>query len=174
MGISYRSNIAFFFQTPVPGFLWRFLLSFWHFCSIFCSVAQTSHDQSLHLFTTAAPNMATTHHNTTQHDIGSQALNSSSLLFIYYTMATSLLLLLLFFLFSWTDNPLSLQQLCRISVRTALGTKASEVIGQLDISRLIYSYLQYCDHPTLLDWKHLQVSTLACERLLPHFTLTIL
>lgn len=44
-----------------------------------------------------------------------------------------------------SDHPLSLQHLCRISVRTALGTKASKVIGQLDISPRIRSYLRYCD-----------------------------
>lgn len=49
------------------------------------------------------------------------------------------------FFFSGTDHPLSLQQLCRISVRIVLGTKASKVIGQLDISPRICSYLQYCD-----------------------------
>ncbi|XP_077355311.1 ankyrin repeat and SOCS box protein 13a.1 isoform X1 [Festucalex cinctus] len=48
-------------------------------------------------------------------------------------------------------NPLSLQQLCRITVRRALGTSASVVIGLLDIARRIRSYLQFCDHPTSLD-----------------------
>ncbi|XP_071391684.1 ankyrin repeat and SOCS box protein 13a.1 isoform X1 [Centroberyx affinis] len=50
----------------------------------------------------------------------------------------------------YESTPLSLQQLCRISVRTMLGTRASEVIGQLDISHRIRRYLQ-CDHPTLLQ-----------------------
>lgn len=45
----------------------------------------------------------------------------------------------------YENHPLSLQQLCRISVRIVLGTKASKVIGQLDISPRICSYLQYCD-----------------------------
>lgn len=53
-------------------------------------------------------------------------------------------------LFFSTGNPLSLQQLCRIAVRMMLGTRALEVIGQLDISHRIHSYLQYCDHPTSL------------------------
>ena len=53
-------------------------------------------------------------------------------------------------LFSSTGNPLSLQQLCRITVRMMLGTRASEVIGQLDISHRILSYLQYRDHPASL------------------------
>ncbi|XP_054481070.1 ankyrin repeat and SOCS box protein 13a.1 [Anoplopoma fimbria] len=47
----------------------------------------------------------------------------------------------------YESNPLSLLQLCRITVRMRLGTRASEVIGQLDTSRRIHSYLQYCDHP---------------------------
>ncbi|XP_036976862.1 ankyrin repeat and SOCS box protein 13a.1 isoform X1 [Acanthopagrus latus] len=51
----------------------------------------------------------------------------------------------------YESNPLSLQQLCRITVRTMLGTRASEVIGQLDISHRIYNYLQYCDHLTSLE-----------------------
>ncbi|XP_070709936.1 ankyrin repeat and SOCS box protein 13a.1 [Pempheris klunzingeri] len=50
----------------------------------------------------------------------------------------------------YETNPLSLQQLCRITLRTMLGTRASEVIGQLGISHLIHSYLQYCDHPASL------------------------
>ena len=60
-------------------------------------------------------------------------------------------------------NPLSLQQLCRITVRTMLGTRASEVIGQLDISHRIYNYLQCCDHLTSLEW---YMNGLLCERLL--------
>ncbi|XP_019113425.1 ankyrin repeat and SOCS box protein 13a.1 [Larimichthys crocea] len=51
----------------------------------------------------------------------------------------------------YESNPLSLQQLCRITVRKMLGSRASEVIGQLDISQRIHSYLQYCDHPTSLE-----------------------
>ncbi|KAM3587412.1 uncharacterized protein V6R79_004673 [Siganus canaliculatus] len=50
----------------------------------------------------------------------------------------------------YESNPLSLQQLCRISVRTMLGTRALEVIGQLEVSPRIHSYLQYCDHPSSL------------------------
>ncbi|XP_028254968.1 ankyrin repeat and SOCS box protein 13a.1 isoform X2 [Parambassis ranga] len=50
----------------------------------------------------------------------------------------------------YESNPLSLQQLCRIAVRKMLGTRALEVIGQLDLSHRIHSYLQYCDHPTSL------------------------
>lgn len=51
----------------------------------------------------------------------------------------------------YESNPLSLQQLCRITTRLMLGTRASEVIGQLDISRRLHSYLLYCDHPTSLE-----------------------
>ncbi|XP_074481974.1 ankyrin repeat and SOCS box protein 13a.1 [Sebastes fasciatus] len=51
----------------------------------------------------------------------------------------------------YESNPLSLQQLCRITVRTRLGTRASEVIGQLDISHRIHSYLRYCEHPASLQ-----------------------
>ncbi|GLD48053.1 ankyrin repeat and SOCS box protein 13-like isoform X1 [Lates japonicus] len=51
----------------------------------------------------------------------------------------------------YESNPLSLQQLCRITVRMRLGTRASEVIGQLNISHRIHNYLQYCDHPTSLQ-----------------------
>ncbi|XP_061523526.1 ankyrin repeat and SOCS box protein 13a.1 [Phycodurus eques] len=50
----------------------------------------------------------------------------------------------------YEKNPLSLQQLCRITIRRALGTTASVGIGLLDISRRIQSYLQFCDHPTSL------------------------
>ncbi|XP_068163304.1 ankyrin repeat and SOCS box protein 13a.1 [Antennarius striatus] len=46
--------------------------------------------------------------------------------------------------------PLSLQQLCRITVRMMLGTRASDVLSQMDISHRIHSYLQYSDHPTSL------------------------
>uniref|UniRef100_A0A673CCN1 SOCS box domain-containing protein n=1 Tax=Sphaeramia orbicularis TaxID=375764 RepID=A0A673CCN1_9TELE len=52
--------------------------------------------------------------------------------------------------FSFTGNPLSLQQLCRVTVRRMFGTRASELISQLDISHRIHSYLQYSDHPTSL------------------------
>ncbi|KAF7663858.1 hypothetical protein LDENG_00199150 [Lucifuga dentata] len=45
----------------------------------------------------------------------------------------------------YESTPLSLQQLCRIRLRVMLGTRASEVIGQLDISHLIRSYLHYSD-----------------------------
>ncbi|XP_034019385.1 ankyrin repeat and SOCS box protein 13a.1 [Thalassophryne amazonica] len=48
----------------------------------------------------------------------------------------------------YESHPLSLQQLCRITLRKMLGTRASEVIGQLDTSHHIRSYLQYSDHPT--------------------------
>lgn len=40
-------------------------------------------------------------------------------------------------------NAPSLQHLCRIAFRAALGTRASEVIGQLEISHRIRSYLQH-------------------------------
>ncbi|XP_029969355.1 ankyrin repeat and SOCS box protein 13-like [Salarias fasciatus] len=58
------------------------------------------------------------------------------------------------------SNPLSLQQLCRIAFRTTLSTRASEVIGQLEISHRIRSYLQHQDPPspslthTSVDFKH--------------------
>uniref|UniRef100_A0A3Q0T3C3 Ankyrin repeat and SOCS box containing 13a, tandem duplicate 1 n=1 Tax=Amphilophus citrinellus TaxID=61819 RepID=A0A3Q0T3C3_AMPCI len=52
---------------------------------------------------------------------------------------------------SYESNPLSLQQLCRIAMRMMLGTRASEVISQLNISHRIHSYLQYCDHPASLQ-----------------------
>ncbi|KAM3836115.1 ankyrin repeat and SOCS box protein 13-like [Diretmus argenteus] len=48
-------------------------------------------------------------------------------------------------------TPLSLQQLCRISVRTTLGPRAPGVIGQLEVSPRIRSFLQYSDYPTLLQ-----------------------
>ncbi|CAJ1055645.1 ankyrin repeat and SOCS box protein 13a.1 isoform X1 [Xyrichtys novacula] len=50
----------------------------------------------------------------------------------------------------YESNPLSLQQLCRITVRKYLSTRASEVIGQLDISQRIRNYLQYCVRPSSL------------------------
>ena len=40
-------------------------------------------------------------------------------------------------------TPLSLQQLCRIVLRSEMGTRAQEVIGHLDICHLIRSYLLY-------------------------------
>ncbi|XP_008314259.1 ankyrin repeat and SOCS box protein 13a.1 isoform X2 [Cynoglossus semilaevis] len=52
---------------------------------------------------------------------------------------------------SYQSNPLSLQQLCRITVRRSLGTSASEVIGQMDISPRIRSYLQHCDRSVSLQ-----------------------
>ncbi|KAK2858705.1 hypothetical protein Q5P01_003325 [Channa striata] len=51
----------------------------------------------------------------------------------------------------YESNPLSLQQLCRITVRRTLGTRASKVIGQLNISHRIHEYLQYSDHPASLE-----------------------
>ncbi|XP_026216866.1 ankyrin repeat and SOCS box protein 13-like [Anabas testudineus] len=45
----------------------------------------------------------------------------------------------------YESNPLSLQQLCRITVRKTLGTRASKAIDQLNIPSSIHSYLQYCD-----------------------------
>ncbi|XP_034529415.1 ankyrin repeat and SOCS box protein 13a.1 isoform X2 [Notolabrus celidotus] len=45
----------------------------------------------------------------------------------------------------YENNPLTLQQLCRITVRKFLSTRAAEVIGQLDISHIIRSYLQYSE-----------------------------
>ncbi|XP_047431942.1 ankyrin repeat and SOCS box protein 13a.1 isoform X2 [Mugil cephalus] len=50
----------------------------------------------------------------------------------------------------YESNPLSLQELCRIALRVMLGTRASDVIDQLDISLRIHSYLHYRDHPTSL------------------------
>lgn len=49
------------------------------------------------------------------------------------------------------SNPLSLQQLCRITVRKILGTRAAEVIGQLDLSQRIHRYLRYCDHAPSIE-----------------------
>uniref|UniRef100_A0A3B3U182 Ankyrin repeat and SOCS box protein 13-like n=3 Tax=Poecilia latipinna TaxID=48699 RepID=A0A3B3U182_9TELE len=43
----------------------------------------------------------------------------------------------------YESNPLNLQQLCRIVLRRMLGTKASELMDQLNISRRIYDYLQF-------------------------------
>ncbi|XP_061124545.1 ankyrin repeat and SOCS box protein 13a.1 [Syngnathus typhle] len=53
-------------------------------------------------------------------------------------------------------NPLSLQHLCRITVRRALGTSASVVIGLLGVARSIQSYLQFCNHPASLEF-HMDV-----------------
>ncbi|XP_026217089.1 ankyrin repeat and SOCS box protein 13-like isoform X1 [Anabas testudineus] len=51
----------------------------------------------------------------------------------------------------YESNPLSLQQLCRITVRKTLGTRASKAIEQLTISHRIHSYLQYRDLPASLE-----------------------
>lgn len=40
-------------------------------------------------------------------------------------------------------SPLSLQQLSRLAVRRKLGTRALNVIGQLEVPKLITSYLCY-------------------------------
>ncbi|CAI5637552.1 unnamed protein product [Oreochromis niloticus] len=44
---------------------------------------------------------------------------------------------------SYETSPLSLQQLSRLAVRRKLGTRALNVIGQLEIPKLIISYLCY-------------------------------
>ncbi|XP_063356587.1 ankyrin repeat and SOCS box protein 13 isoform X1 [Pelmatolapia mariae] len=44
---------------------------------------------------------------------------------------------------SYETSPLSLQQLGRLAVRRKLGTRARNVIGQLEIPKLIISYLCY-------------------------------
>lgn len=52
-------------------------------------------------------------------------------------------------------TPMSLQQLSRLTVRKKLGTTALKVIGQLDIPKLIISYLCYqweLDHCSERDW----------------------
>ncbi|XP_035257413.1 ankyrin repeat and SOCS box protein 13-like isoform X1 [Anguilla anguilla] len=41
-------------------------------------------------------------------------------------------------------TPMSLQQLCRVSLRTALGTRALDVVSKLDLPKPIVSYLRYC------------------------------
>uniref|UniRef100_A0A671RPE2 Ankyrin repeat and SOCS box protein 13-like n=1 Tax=Sinocyclocheilus anshuiensis TaxID=1608454 RepID=A0A671RPE2_9TELE len=46
-------------------------------------------------------------------------------------------------LLHYESNPLSLQQLCRIVLRTVLGTRALELIPKLDISQRIIDYLIY-------------------------------
>uniref|UniRef100_A0A3B4V284 Ankyrin repeat and SOCS box protein 13-like n=1 Tax=Seriola dumerili TaxID=41447 RepID=A0A3B4V284_SERDU len=43
----------------------------------------------------------------------------------------------------YETSPMSLQQLSRLAVRKKLGTRALKVIGQLDIPKLIISYLCY-------------------------------
>ncbi|XP_071777130.1 ankyrin repeat and SOCS box protein 13-like [Centroberyx gerrardi] len=43
----------------------------------------------------------------------------------------------------YENTPLCLQQLSRVAMRNKLGTRAVEVIGQLDIPKLIISYLCY-------------------------------
>lgn len=65
----------------------------------------------------------------------------------YTTPASPAYTCLLFF----ESNPLSLQQLCRITVRKIIGTRASDVIGQLDLSQRIHRYLLYCDHATSIE-----------------------
>lgn len=57
-----------------------------------------------------------------------------------------------------TGNPLNLQQLCRIVLRRMLGTKASDVMDQLNVSRRIYDYLQFSDHCWIstIHWKSLK------------------
>ncbi|KAM9845779.1 ankyrin repeat and SOCS box protein 13-like [Aulostomus maculatus] len=40
-------------------------------------------------------------------------------------------------------TPMSLQQLSRLAVRKKLGTRALEVVGQLEVPKLIISYLRY-------------------------------
>ncbi|XP_019955587.1 ankyrin repeat and SOCS box protein 13a.1 [Paralichthys olivaceus] len=51
----------------------------------------------------------------------------------------------------YESHPLSLQQLCRITVRRTLGTRASEVIGRLNVSHRIHRFLQFYDHPSSLQ-----------------------
>ncbi|XP_056604020.1 ankyrin repeat and SOCS box protein 13a.1 [Triplophysa dalaica] len=46
-------------------------------------------------------------------------------------------------LLHYESNPLSLQQLCRIVLRTVLGTRALAVVPKLDISHRIIDYLTY-------------------------------
>uniref|UniRef100_G3Q6R2 Ankyrin repeat and SOCS box containing 13a, tandem duplicate 2 n=1 Tax=Gasterosteus aculeatus aculeatus TaxID=481459 RepID=G3Q6R2_GASAC len=43
----------------------------------------------------------------------------------------------------YESNPMSLQQLSRLALRTELGTRALKVIGQLNIPKLIINYLCY-------------------------------
>lgn len=74
-----------------------------------------------------------------------QKHSSSYVLALFFAFEALLKHLLL------TGNPLSLQQLCRIAVRRMLGTRASEVLSQLNISHRINSYLQYCDRPISLQ-----------------------
>lgn len=94
--------------------------------------------------TTSAENLSTTPRPRLQHTPSSRSMKaspSSTALHSFYVHSFASLICF----FSATDHPLSLQQLCRISVRMVLGTKASKVIGRLDISPRICSYLQYCD-----------------------------
>ncbi|XP_030197376.1 ankyrin repeat and SOCS box protein 13 [Gadus morhua] len=49
---------------------------------------------------------------------------------------------------AYGSTPLSLQQLCRIRMRTTVGRRGLEVIGQLDISYIIRGYLQYTSYQT--------------------------
>ncbi|XP_073336991.1 ankyrin repeat and SOCS box protein 13-like [Pagrus major] len=44
---------------------------------------------------------------------------------------------------NYETSPMSLQQLSRLAVRKKLGTRAPEVIGKLDIPKLLISYLRY-------------------------------
>ncbi|XP_056311072.1 ankyrin repeat and SOCS box protein 13a.1 isoform X1 [Danio aesculapii] len=46
-------------------------------------------------------------------------------------------------LLQYESNPLSLQQLCRIIMRTMVGTRAMELIPKLDISQRIIDYLMF-------------------------------
>ncbi|KAJ8249619.1 hypothetical protein COCON_G00228350 [Conger conger] len=41
-------------------------------------------------------------------------------------------------------TPMSLQQLCRVVVRTELGTRALDVVSKLDLPKPIIGYLRYC------------------------------
>uniref|UniRef100_A0A3P8XH39 SOCS box domain-containing protein n=1 Tax=Esox lucius TaxID=8010 RepID=A0A3P8XH39_ESOLU len=43
----------------------------------------------------------------------------------------------------YESTPLSLQQLSRVALRTLLGTKALEIVGQLDISQRTVNYILY-------------------------------
>ncbi|XP_060935776.1 ankyrin repeat and SOCS box protein 13-like [Limanda limanda] len=43
----------------------------------------------------------------------------------------------------YETNPMSLQELCRLAVRKTLGTKVLKVVDQLDIPKLLISYLCY-------------------------------
>ncbi|KAI1882334.1 hypothetical protein AGOR_G00249600 [Albula goreensis] len=41
-------------------------------------------------------------------------------------------------------TPMSLQQLCRVALRTALGTRALDVVSKLDLPNRVINYLRYC------------------------------